>query len=236
MKEKRYNEIDNITRFSIDYQKRNQTGNRRPGVSTTVQSICACIKHRAIVGVTCLTPILSRGEQIYKVTRRIRTIENQVWYRQERWRPGCFRLYLERTETEELIIYPFTEAIKLGPKRVSAKRESLGEEAYAQLQKLQSSLRAYTTRLKKYRNNPKPTQKTLAAMANSEFKITHITAQIEGVLKWQKSTVQPLTPKIEEPSPTPLSQEDLPLTPYQLQGEPMRGPETWKKVPPKSLN
>ena len=211
MVEKRYSAIDNITNFTFGYQKKDATGNRLVAGPTTTFTICACIKHKQN---TCTLqgrePRIYRGTQIIKAVRRQVKIEDVYWYRTERWNVDCFIKYLNYVSTQELVLFPFSDAIKRGPNKNPLK-EQIGEIRYKEYQRFQNQLRMYKGRLKKYQSNNNPTQKTLAAMANCEVKITHFTNLLEGYTCPQTQT-----------SLTPIPSPNLNLQPPK--------PEEWKQA------
>ena len=212
-----YSPLDNITNIKLKWQLKSRTGRRGPGTSTTVASLCSCRKHGKM---TCPDDnlFLTRGDQVYVLRRRVNKIEDQTWYKTERWRPACFHAYIERVTKEELIAYPFEQAIKK-PSRATLADE-MGEETYHDYVNLQAKLRMYKGRLKKYEAKLNPTTRTATAISKAQMKIQHITLQLEGYTKWLK----PQSP--EESNQETITKPPLTTLPESLQTE----PPTWEEA------
>lgn len=185
--------FDNIIRIQFVIQKQSPRKIATIHPERTGASFCACSRYN--VKKTCSALQISRGEVVFKITRRVmmhtnkETGEKKGWYKNERWRPECL--------AELIPILKLAFGIKniLPPLKKDMLRDRAGtpsslkevwnltDEQIERRQRLHRRAGNYRYRLKQHLAKSNPSEKTLKAIENCKLKIEMAQSELEAQLR-----------------------------------------------------
>ncbi len=156
-----------------------------------MRSWCSCRKYQLD---SCIFQPIERDELVYKVRWRINTTKDgdgnkEIWYRNERWKMGCFLEWLEANAYIAERTLPKYEPKAKVPRRSKERKGKLITEKFdmseAQIKfrrGMQLRIAGYRKRIKLYEALP-PTSKRFKALDTCKRKLKEETYELEKMEK-----------------------------------------------------